>query len=57
MFVDDTKDGFKAKGKLVVDRTVYGLKYNSKKFFDPKALGDKLINDNFDVDFEFTAKK
>ena len=57
MFVDDKVDGLVAHGKIVIDRTIYGLKYNSKKFFDPKALGDKLINDTFDVDFNLVAKK
>lgn len=44
-----------AKGKLVVDRTKYGIKYNSGKFF--KDLGDKLIDDNFELSFELTAQK
>lgn len=44
-------------GKLMIDRTQYGLKYNSKKFFDPKALGDKLIDDQFEVDLNVVAKK
>ena len=45
------------KGKLIIDRTAYGLKYNSKKFFDAKALGDKIIDDNFEVDVNLIAKK
>ena len=36
--------------KFTINRLDWGIKYNSGKFFDPKALGDKLILD--DVDFE-----
>ena len=57
VFFTPNKDGFGVKGKLIIERTQYGLKYNSKKFFDPKALGDKLIDDNFEVDFNLVAKK
>ena len=57
LFYTPSDTGFTAKGKLTIDRTLYGLKYNSKKFFDPKTLGDKLIDDNFDVDLSLVAKK
>ena len=57
LFYTPSDTGFTAKGTLTVDRTQYGLKYNSKKFFDPKALGDKLIDDNFTVDLNLVAKK
>jgi polyisoprenoid-binding protein YceI len=40
--------GNKATGKIVVDRTKYGIKYGSGSFFD--NLGDKAINDNFELD-------
>ena len=36
-----------ATTKLVIDRTKFGIKYGSGSFFD--NLGDKTINDNFDV--------
>lgn len=52
-----SETGFEAKGKLLIDRTQFGLKYNSKKFFDAKALGDKIINDEFEIDFTLVAKK
>ena len=50
-------DGKKAtaKGKMEIDRTKYGLKYSSGKFFDPKKLGDKMIYDKFEIGVEFTA--
>ncbi len=49
--------GFEVKGKIEIDRTQFGLKYNSKKFFSAKKLGDKLINDKFEVDLNIVAKK
>lgn len=42
-----------ASGKLVIDRTKYDIKYNSGKFF--KNLGDKMINDEFELSFEVKA--
>ena len=50
------KDGVAAAtGKVTIDRTKYGLKYGSKSFFD--SLGDKAINDNFDLTFNVIAKQ
>jgi polyisoprenoid-binding protein YceI len=57
LFFTPNDNGFEAKGKLIVDRTKFGLQYNSKKFFDVKSLGDKLIDDNFEVDLTLVAKK
>jgi polyisoprenoid-binding protein YceI len=39
---------------IKVDRTDFGIKYKSKKFFD--NLKDKFVNDLFDITFEVTAK-
>ena len=39
--------GNTANAKLTIDRTKYGIKYNSKNFFD--SLGDKTINDDFEL--------
>ena len=44
-----------ATGKVVIDRTKFGLKYGSKSFFD--SLGDKAINDDFTLAFNVIAKK
>jgi polyisoprenoid-binding protein YceI len=49
---DFKKDGMTYVGQLSFDRTKYNIKYNSKSFFDAKALGDKLINDTVTVDFK-----
>ena len=37
-----------AKGKVVIDRTKYDIKFASKNFFE--NLGDKFVYDEFDVD-------
>lgn len=38
-----------ATGTVVVDRTMYDIKYGSGSFFD--NLGDKTISDNFELQF------
>jgi polyisoprenoid-binding protein YceI len=37
-----------------IDRTEFGLKYGSGKFFE--GLGDKMINDNFNLKLKIVAK-
>lgn len=44
------------KGKLIVDRTKWGLKYGSGNFFKELA-GDKIINDQFELDLDLVARK
>ncbi|MBT6866065.1 MAG: YceI family protein [Candidatus Marinimicrobia bacterium] len=49
--------GPKATGQIKIDRTLYGMKYKSGKFFP--EIGDKMIYDEFTLDFEvksFTSK-
>jgi len=41
--------------KIVVDRTKYDIKYGSKSFFD--SIGDKAINDEFELSVKLVAKK
>lgn len=48
-------DKVMASGKMMIDRTKYDIKYNSGKFF--QNLGDKLINDEFELSFNLSAKK
>src|SRR6201985_1161762 len=43
-----------ATGKLVIDRTKYGMKFRSGNFF--KDLGDTLIYNEFDLNISITAK-
>jgi len=49
------KDGkATAKGSVSVDRTKYNVRYGSGKFF--KGLGDKMIDDNFNIEFLVQTK-
>jgi len=45
----------KAKGQMVIDRTLYNIRYGSGKFFE--NLGNKMIEDTFTLDFDLTAIK
>lgn len=44
-----------ANGKMTIDRSLYNVKYGSGKFFD--NLGDKMIYDDFTLDFNIVATK
>ena len=48
------KEGKTYLGTLTFDRTEFGIKYGSGKFF--KGLGDKVISDEVSVKFSFTLK-
>jgi len=53
--VSDIKDdALQASGKLVIDRTKYGMRFRSGNFF--KDLGDTLIYNDFTLDVRLTAK-
>jgi len=43
------------EGTLIVDRTLYDIKYGSGKFFE--KLGDKAINDEFELKFKMVSTK
>lgn len=43
-----------ATGKLIIDRTKYGIKFRSGNFF--KDLGDTLIYNEFELNVSITAK-
>jgi polyisoprenoid-binding protein YceI len=52
----ESKDGVvKADGKLVIDRTDWGIRYRSGKFFD--NLADKTISDSIEFNIKIVAKK
>jgi len=51
----DSVGGIEATAKVVVDRSMYGIKYKSGSFFE--NLGDKLIYDEFEVDVKLVLKK
>lgn len=48
-------DAVKVEGELIIDRSDYDVRYGSKSFFD--NLGDKMIYDDFTLDFVVVAKK
>ena len=47
-------DNFSAMANFSIDRTEWGIKYGSGKFFD--NLGDKTINDEFEMKLNLQAK-
>jgi len=51
--VDESK--VVAKGKVILDRTQWNVRYGSGKFV--KGLGYKMIYDEFEVSLELTAEK
>jgi len=44
---------YQIKGKFMLDRTKHNITYGSGSFFDD--LGDRVINDEVKIGFEFTA--
>ncbi|HEY0579574.1 MAG TPA: YceI family protein [Candidatus Nitrosocosmicus sp.] len=51
--IEINKDSLKANAKIIIDRTDYGIRFRSNKFFE--NLGNLLIYDDFTVDFELVA--
>lgn len=49
-------DTVKGSAKVKIDRTKWGLKYGSGDFFKELA-GDKIINNEFELDLNLIAKK
>ncbi|HXB31187.1 MAG TPA: YceI family protein [Puia sp.] len=47
-------DKVRAMGKMIIDRTQFGIKFRSGNFF--KDLGDTLIYNDFELNFHITAK-
>ena len=52
--IGSNDDTITASGKMVIDRTKYGMKFRSGNFF--KDLGDTLIYNDFDLSIKITAK-
>ena len=48
-------DKLSAQGVITINRTLYDIKYGSGSFF--QGLGDKMISDDFTLDFDITANK
>lgn len=56
--VSEVDGQLRAQGDIVLeDRTKYGIKFNSKKFFDIAKLGDKLIEDEVKLVLDVTTTK
>ncbi len=52
----EVKDGMaKANGKLVIDRTAWGIRYRSGKFYD--NLADEAVSDEIEINMKIVAKK
>lgn len=51
--IQATEDQLSAKANIVVDRTLYDIRYGSGSFFD--NLGDKAIDNNFELNVELVA--
>lgn len=47
-------DELTARGKMIIDRTKFGIKFRSGNFF--KDLGDTLIYNDFELNLNITAK-
>jgi polyisoprenoid-binding protein YceI len=52
--MDRSGDTVIASGKMVIDRTKYGMKFRSGNFF--RDLGDNLIYNDFELDIGVIAK-
>lgn len=52
----DVKDGIaKASGKLTIDRTEWGIRYASGKFYD--TVADQVVSDNIEFHMKIVAEK
>jgi polyisoprenoid-binding protein YceI len=51
--VTQNKDRFLISGKITLDRTRYGIVYNSSNFFS--GLGEKAIRNTFEVEFSLAG--
>ncbi|MEJ7644648.1 MAG: YceI family protein [Chryseolinea sp.] len=52
----EVKDGIvKANGKLIIDRTQWGIRYRSGKFYD--NLADQTVSDEIEFHMKIVAKK
>jgi hypothetical protein len=52
----EVKDGIvKANGKVVIDRTQWGIRYRSGKFYD--NLADQAVSDDIEIHMKIVARK
>lgn len=50
-----TKEGYKLKGSIRLDRTKFDIKYNSSSYF--QDLGNYAIKNDFDLEYELIFKE
>jgi len=55
--VSISDEGARISGEMTLDRSKFDVQFRSQSFFDAKALGDKLIYDEFTIGFELVAGK
>lgn len=55
--VEMSSEGARISGDITLDRSKFDVQFRSQSFFDAKALGDKLIYDEFTIGFELVAGK
>jgi polyisoprenoid-binding protein YceI len=53
-YIQVAGDELTAMGKMIIDRTLFGIKFRSGNFF--KDLGDTLIYNDFELNLNITAK-
>ncbi|WP_431244417.1 YceI family protein [Flavobacterium sp. P21] len=53
--INSNDDNVTLAGKIIIDRTKYGIKFRSGNFF--KDLGDTLIHNEFELNVYVTASK
>ncbi|MEJ7644657.1 MAG: YceI family protein [Chryseolinea sp.] len=53
--VETFTDTLHSLGEIVIDRTIYNIRYGSGKFID--NLGDKLVYDDFVLQFKLVAQR
>ena len=49
-----TKEYAMATGEIIIDRTLFDVRYGSGKFFE--NLGDTMIHDEFKISFDIITK-
>ena len=53
--IKNEKGVMKSQATIKIDRTLWGIKYNSAKFFDVNKLLDKVINDEVEFKLELVT--
>lgn len=53
--IKQSERAYHGTAKTVIDRSKWDIKYRSKSFFDPAALGDKIIHDDIDIALDIYA--